>query len=136
MSFSRNLQSVVRALIREMGVSSAPEIFFVSGADMREIKQRLLAQPQFLGPEAEKIRSERVVDVLAFPPSSSVPNIVGQKPSLGEIYVNRAVARTWGKKVALVVHGFLHLCGYRHHLKHDRIHMEQEEQRLLGVLGL
>jgi len=63
-----------------------------------------------------------VVDVLAFP-NNDFP-VPGEAPYLGEIYLNRDIVReSPGRGRFLLIHGMLHLLGYRHDNKHDIIKM-------------
>lgn len=50
--------------------------------------------------------------------------------NLGEIYINPER----GDVVFLVVHGLLHLIGYDHKKKNDRLKMEKKEQELLDSM--
>ncbi|MDO8585260.1 MAG: rRNA maturation RNase YbeY [bacterium] len=58
------------------------------------------------------------------------PDISGK--ALGEIYLNPTYIAAHGEDVDLMlVHGFLHLLGYDHKRKSDRIKMEKKEDALL-----
>lgn len=72
-------------------------------------------------------------NVLAFPAVKGFPrpDLKGQKP-LGELYLNPTYIKKHGEHFGyMVIHGFLHLIGYDHVLKRDRIVMERLEERLL-----
>lgn len=73
-----------------------------------------------------------VVDVLSFPAAEGFPDPEGEFPGLGEIYLNQDIAaREPTRARALVIHGLLHLLGYRHHRNRDRMEMENLEKRVL-----
>jgi probable rRNA maturation factor len=72
-----------------------------------------------------------IVDVLSFPAAGGFPHPDSPLPPLGEIYLNRDIAaREPSRAKALVIHGLLHLLGYRHHRNRDRIEMEKLEKRV------
>ena len=80
-------------------------------------------------------------DVLSFIEPKSFVYPPGRFKRLGEIYLNiPLIERQSGAnfEVALsrpLIHGFLHLLGYTHRRKNDRIKMEKQEVRLLGLLN-
>lgn len=56
---------------------------------------------------------------------------------LGEIYLNPEYIKNHGENFDLmVVHGFLHLMGYVHDKKNDRMKMELIEERILKSCAL
>lgn len=72
-------------------------------------------------------------NVLAFPanPDFPRPDLAGQW--LGEIHLNPTHISAHGEDFDhMLVHGFLHLLGYDHEQKNDRITMETHEQELLA----
>lgn len=59
-----------------------------------------------------------------------------KSPVLGEIYLNPSYIAKRGENFDLMlVHGFLHLLGYDHKRKSDRIKMEAKECALLSRLN-
>lgn len=50
---------------------------------------------------------------------------------IGEIYLNPSNVSGQMSNVNLLIHGLLHLLGYNHKKKSDRIRMEKAEQKLL-----
>ena len=71
-------------------------------------------------------------NVLSFPADGSFPRPDLKLPSLGEIHLNpRYIAEHGEDFEYMLVHGFLHLLGYDHIKKNDRMVMEAEEKRLL-----
>ncbi len=74
-------------------------------------------------------------NVLAFPAPKGFPHPnVHQKP-LGEIYLNPRYIKENGEDlIFMFIHGFLHLLGYDHKRRNDRIRMEKKEKELLKSL--
>jgi rRNA maturation RNase YbeY len=78
-----------------------------------------------------KTRSKKPVDVLAFPEPKVFPHPERRHPSLGEVYLNWDLNRNHPERLAfLLVHGILHLAGYRHKKRHDSMVMETLEKKL------
>lgn len=76
-------------------------------------------------------------NVLSFPAPKGFPRPDVKKGSkaLGEIYLNPEYIEKNGENlVFMLIHGFLHLLGYDHKRKNDRIIMEKKEQQLLKKL--
>lgn len=93
-------------------------LFLLSDREMRAMKKRFL--PREKGP----------ANVLAFPEAEKWPHPGVKKASLGEIYLNRKYAKGDAAR-ALLLHGLLHLLGYDHKKKPDRIRMEKLEKTCL-----
>lgn len=75
-------------------------------------------------------------NVLAFPARPDFPRPDLAAPSLGEVYLNPDYIREHGEDFDyMLVHGFLHLLGYDHMKKSDRIKMEKKEAQLLAQLN-
>jgi len=73
-------------------------------------------------------------NVLAYPASRAFPRPDLQKGmrSLGEVYLNLQRIRETGEDMEyMAIHGILHLRGYSHAKKRDRIRMENRERILL-----
>jgi probable rRNA maturation factor len=74
-------------------------------------------------------------NVLAFPALADFPRPDLTLPDLGEIYLNPAYIEAHGEDLRfMLVHGMLHLLGYDHIKKSDRISMEKKERELLKKL--
>lgn len=99
------------------------ELALLPNAALRQLKKR------YLGKVA------KVVDVLAFP-AKDFPSPEHPTKYLGEVYINAALARRdFPRARFLLIHGILHLLGYRHERKRDTIVMERLEQELLLFLS-
>src|SRR3989344_664219 len=78
-------------------------------------------------------------NVLAFPAPKNFPRPDIRARFLGEIYLNpdyikkEKLGIASQKLVYMLIHGFLHLLGYDHKKKTDRIKMEREEAKLLKI---
>lgn len=74
-------------------------------------------------------------NVLAFPaPKGFFRPDVKEKP-LGEIYLNPAYIKQHREDLGyMLIHGFLHILGYDHKKKSDRIKMERKERQLCKIL--
>ncbi len=72
-------------------------------------------------------------NVLSYP-AGSFPRPKHEKKSLGVIYLDLDYIKRHGEDVAfMLLHGILHLLGYGHVRKNDRIKMERQERRLLRM---
>ena len=71
-------------------------------------------------------------NVLAFPAAKHFPRPDLPKKPLGEIYLNPEYIASHDEDLTfMLIHGFLHLLGYDHVKKNDRIRMESREKKLL-----
>lgn len=74
-------------------------------------------------------------NVLSFPVPKNFFRPEIKSRILGEIYLNPAYIQKKGENILyMAVHGFLHLLGYDHKKKNDRIKMEKKETELLSKL--
>lgn len=74
-------------------------------------------------------------NVLAFPAPIHFPRPDRRGRFLGEICLNPSYIKAHGENLMLlVIHGFLHLLGYDHVRKSDRIKMEMRERALFRRL--
>jgi ssRNA-specific RNase YbeY (16S rRNA maturation enzyme) len=112
-------------------------LHLVSNAQMNEVRQELLARKDFKGAEARKIAREKMVNVLSFPETPGFPHPEVPKNWLGEVYLNAAFGRQHPDRLpALMVHGVLHLLGYRHDRLRDTMKMEMLEKKLCTQLKI
>jgi len=113
--------------------NSAIDIFLTSDSQMRSINRKFRGK-------------NKATNILSFvePKNFPHPELKGKKNSgknfLGEIYlnINKISDFTGAKKHLkldnLLVHGLLHLLGYIHNTKNDRMKMEKEEKAILKKL--
>lgn len=115
--------------LRKEGVDFS--FYVVPNREMEELRNIVLAHPKLPAYERRKIEHETVVNVLSFPAGEGFPVLPGEKTPLGEIYLNRDFeGGAFGILGPLLVHGLLHLLGYRHHAKRDTMKMEKLEKKL------
>ena len=117
------------------------DLHLVTNAQMNRVRRALLARRDFKGPEARKITREKIVSVLSFPEPKDFPHPESRKRRLGEVYLNLDFGRQdaggkSGRLPALMVHGVLHLLGYRHDRLRDTIKMEALEKKLCKKLKI
>jgi len=76
-------------------------------------------------------------NVLSFPAPKGFPRPDIKGRWLGEIYLNPSYIKENGENlVFMLIHGFLHLLGYMHDKKSDRIKMQNKEKELLQFLRI
>lgn len=113
------------------------ELHLVTNPEMNRVRRALLKRKDFKGPEARKIAREEMVNVLSFPEPAGFPHPDSRKRRLGEIYLNLDFGRREPARLGtLMVHGVLHLLGYRHDRLRDTIKMEALEKKLCKKLKI
>lgn len=119
----RELIRVLRACFTFLGIRKASvNVFLLSNERMRVLHR-------------ETKKKNTVTNVLSFPePDGFIsPPLFGK--CFGEMYLAPSYIRKKKEDMTLlVIHGLLHLVGYSHTEKRDRMKMEMEEQRLLRAL--
>ena len=129
------LKKKLLAALRKEGADF--DLHLLTNAEMNRLRRKLLARKDFKGPEARKIAKEEMVNVLSFPEPPGFPDPAGKKRRLGEVYLNLEFGRkNPGSLATLMVHGVLHLLGYRHDRLRDTIKMEALEKRLFKRLQI
>ncbi|MDP2695636.1 MAG: rRNA maturation RNase YbeY [bacterium] len=83
-----------------------------------------------------RLNNKKTFNVLAFPAPVDFPRPdLPKQKFLGEIYINPAYIQEHDEDLDyMLIHGFLHLLGYDHHKKDDRINMQKKEDYLLKKL--
>ncbi|MDO8664883.1 MAG: rRNA maturation RNase YbeY [Candidatus Liptonbacteria bacterium] len=100
------------------------DIFLLSDAEMKRLKKRFLP------------REKGLANVLSFGEPKGWPRVKGEREKLGEIYLNLDLTESKMDKMApLLSHGVLHLLGYDHKKKNDRIEMEKLERKIAKILN-
>lgn len=75
-------------------------------------------------------------NVLAFRAPHKFPRPDVRGKFLGEIYLNPDYIRKHREDIMfMLTHGFLHLLGYDHENKGDRIRMDKKEKKLLKLIN-
>lgn len=76
-------------------------------------------------------------NVLAFPAPRFFYRPDIKQKNLGEIYLNPDYIKKNSENLAyMLIHGFLHLLGYDHKKKGDRLNMEHKEVKLLSKFSI
>ena len=116
-----------------------PVVVEVLDKQFSALKKSVLKQAQWLVGKEEYVEIYLVGDdfmyknVLSFPHPQGFPRPDIKQQVLGEIYLNPSYIKEHGEDlVFMLVHGFLHLLGYDHIKKSDRIVMERKEKKLLA----
>src|SRR3990167_3103338 len=96
------------------------DIFLLKDAEMKRLKKRFL--PREKGP----------ANVLSFSEPKGWPRPKEEPEKLGEVYLNTDLTGSkMDKLIPLLLHGVLHLLGYDHKKKNDRIKMEKLEKEIM-----
>lgn len=119
-SCKSRLQGLSQRVLRELGVTgSCIEIDLLGDAQMRLLERRYMK------------KEKKIVDVLSFPAPSDFPHPESSKKNLGEVFLNwDLLSGDRARMEFLLIHGILHILGYRHDRKRDIMIMENLEQRL------
>ncbi len=116
------LKKLAIKVLKILKVSGTPEIFFVSSREMRSLKRK------YLGKDED-------TNVLAFPYPAIFPQVQREK-QLGEIYLSPSYIKRHKESIEyMLIHGLLHLLGFNHEVKNDRMQMEKLESRLMDSLN-
>lgn len=111
------------------------DLHLVTNAQMNRLRRTLVSRRDFKGREARKIVREKMVSVLSFQEPAGFPNPDSRKRRLGEVYLNLDFEPQNPTRLkALMVHGVLHLLGYRHDRLRDTMKMEALEKKLCKKL--
>ena len=115
------IESLIRKLpklVRKNNLSL--EVYLISDAEMKKLNRKFKGK-------------NRSTNVLSFEAEkgSLRPDIGNGRRFLGEIFLAPDYIRAREENISfLFIHGFLHLLGYTHKRKNDRIRMEKLEEEL------
>ncbi|NCP58668.1 rRNA maturation RNase YbeY [Candidatus Wolfebacteria bacterium CG1_02_39_135] len=93
------------------------EIYLINNQKMRFLNKKFRGK-------------NKTTTILSFEESRNFILPPSKYKKIGEIYLNEET-RDKKQETRLLVHGLLHLFGYNHQEKNDRIRMEKAEQKLL-----
>lgn len=118
----RKLDLIIKKSLKTLGVEdSYAEVFLVSNNEIQGLNKKFRGK-------------DKPTNVLSFPVPDKFP-IPGNKKFLGEIYLSPKYIEEHNENVEfMLIHGLLHLLGFNHIKKSDRIEMEKEEKRLMRLL--
>lgn len=109
-----------RAIINLKKDRVSVDIYLVSDQKIRSLNRKFRGQ-------------DKVTSVLSFEEPKAFPHPERRGRSLGEIYIAPDYIRRKGEDMTRpAVHGLLHLLGYTHAKKGDRMRMEKKEAELLS----
>jgi len=116
----RKLARLAQKMLEALGVRAATlDIILLDNEKIAALKARF-------------IKKKTEPNVLSFPEPAQFPHPETKKRYLGEIYLNRDILKKSPERTsALLLHGVLHLLGYDHMKKADRIKMEALEKKTL-----
>lgn len=101
--------------------NSYADVFLVSNSEIRELNRKFR-------------KKDKPTNVLAFPDPASFPAVQKHR-RLGEIYLSSQYIEAHNEDlIFMLVHGVLHLLGFNHIKKNDRIEMEMREKKLMQAL--
>ncbi|MBI5220536.1 MAG: rRNA maturation RNAse YbeY [Candidatus Liptonbacteria bacterium] len=116
------LHRIAALAMRELGITTKlgrPEIFLLRRKEMEALAAHFFRRP------------EQHANVLAFEADDFPhPAPRGQK-FLGQIYLNQDLSN----RSELLIHGLLHLLGYRHGRARDMIRMQRREKELRRLIN-
>lgn len=116
-SYRKAVETQVHRLAKFLPRKGEIEVYLVSGRRMRNLNRRFRGK-------------NRSTNVLSFPKPKNFP---GNK--LGEVFLDPAYIKIHKEDLGLMlVHGVLHILGYDHERRSDRIRMERKEAKLLSLL--
>lgn len=113
----KNIARTLRGVLKKLKKGGEVEVYLVSNEEMRKLNRAARGK-------------NKATNVLAFEaPSFPHPN-TSRKP-LGEVYLAPDYIEKKKENLELLaIHGLLHLLGYDHMKKRDRIEMEKKERAL------
>ena len=119
------IKRVSKEVLGEKGKGAKLSIAFVDNNEIKKLNKRYF-------------NSNEVTDVIAFPLSNHTNVLNGEIIVSVETAVNTAGNRSIdieGEIILYVVHGLLHLLGYRDGNRNDAENMHDKESRILKALG-
>lgn len=115
--FEAKIKKMARQLAIFLPQKGEIELFIISGKKMRMLNHRFLGK-------------NKPTNVLSFPKPKNFP---GNK--LGEVFLDPVYIKKHKEDLSLMLaHGVLHILGYDHEKRGDRIRMEKKEKQLLSKL--
>jgi probable rRNA maturation factor len=120
--FEKPIQKIAVKILKILKKTNVSvEIYLIDNQKMRFLNKKFRGQ-------------DKITTILSFeePRNFVLPPSKARK--IGEIYLNMSKVKGKMSNVHLLSHGLLHLLGYKHGNKSDRIRMESKEQKLLKLL--
>ena len=118
-SHRKAVETQVRRLAAALKQKGEIEVYLISSVRMRRLNKLFR-------------KKDRSTNVLSFRKPKGFPGKV-----LGEVYLDPFYIKKHKEDLALMlVHGVLHILGYDHKKRSDRIIMERKEKQLLSKLAV
>lgn len=119
---AKKYQPVIRKKAKKLagilGKKNELEVYLISGKRMRALNKKFRGK-------------DKSTNVLSFQKPKNFPDT-----KLGEVYLDPLYIRRRKENLDLMlVHGVLHILGYDHEKRNDRIKMEREEALLLRKIS-
>ena len=140
LSLNKSLEKDIRRALEKMG-----ELYALKNA---EVSITLTNDAQIHEINKNYRHVDKPTDVISFALQESVEPLITDGPvidMLGDIIISveraRIQASDYGHSlrrelVFLTVHGMLHLLGYDHQEENERHEMEEEQRRIMKILGI
>lgn len=115
--FEEAVQKIARRQARFLPKNGSLEVYLVSAKRMRRLNKMFR-------------KKDKSTNVLSFQKPEGFPG-----KELGEVYLDPLYIKNRKEDLALMLaHGVLHILGYDHEKRSDRIRMEKKEAELLSLL--
>lgn len=117
--FEKSIKKLTFKILKILNKNNVSvEIYLINGQKMRFLNKKFRGKP-------------KATSVLSFQEPRNFIYPKSKFKRIGEIYLNAEVLGFRFQVSGLLIHGLLHLLGYNHQKKNDRIKMERAEQQLL-----
>jgi len=115
---------IEKSLIFLEAKTSYVAVFLISASEMRKLNRMYRGK-------------DKPTNVLAFPFPEDFPSPKpGKKRFLGEIYLSPRYIKDHGENLEyMLIHGLLHLLGFNHIKKNDRMTMQRLERSLMETIS-
>lgn len=114
----KNIARTLRGVLKKLKKDGEVEVYLVSNEEMRKLNRAARGK-------------NKATNVLAFETPSSFPHPNTSRKPLGEVYLAPDYIEKKKENLEfLAIHGLLHLLGYDHMKKRDRIEMQKKERAL------
>ncbi len=125
-AYEKKLQALVPAILRFLRKkNSTVTVTLLSDARMRFLEKKYMH------------KEKKIVNVLSFKNPDGFPHPETKQVVLGDVFINWDIhVREKARMKFLLVHGILHILGYRHGKKRDTIVMQKLEAQLCRHISL
>lgn len=117
----------------ERGIENAARFFLVALSEKKvSVEIYLVGERRMKKINRTHRGKNNSTNVLSFEVPNDFPKPDGEKKDLGEIYICPNYIRKHNENLEhMLLHGILHLLGFNHQNKSDRIRMEKVEEKLV-----